>query len=137
LEDDYTPEQRDKYIFNREKCIGDEDCTAIFGLANLKNLVTLTNGESVSVRTLLKSIPSTPGMSQNRMFQVIDLIPSHMCTIVTFQQSVRQHIEAFKPRLEQLLRNAILVDQFHLLFVVPEDGNCFVGTMHKKNAKVI
>ncbi len=48
LEDEYTPDQRDKFIFNHEKFLGDEDCTAIYGLNDLNTTVTLSNQAKVS-----------------------------------------------------------------------------------------
>jgi hypothetical protein len=35
LEDEYSDSQREKFIFNHTAYLGDEDCTAIFGLADL------------------------------------------------------------------------------------------------------
>jgi len=68
LENDYTDEQRTKYLFNHTTFIGDEDCMAIYGLANLSNKVTMKDGSIIMIRTLLKSLPASPGMSRNRLF---------------------------------------------------------------------
>lgn len=70
--DQYTTEQRDKFIFNNETYLGNEEITAIHGLQNLNTKVTLTGGKKTTLRTLLKSIPATEGMSRNKLFQVVD-----------------------------------------------------------------
>ncbi len=61
LDNEYTAEQQDKFITNHEAYLGDEDCTAKLQDWNTK--VELTNGNSISIRSLLKSIPSLPGIS--------------------------------------------------------------------------
>jgi hypothetical protein len=66
LEEEYTATQRDKFIFNHERKIGDEDCTAIYGLKDLNTVIQLSNQSRVSIRTLLKDIPAPPGMSTAR-----------------------------------------------------------------------
>jgi hypothetical protein len=87
LENDYTNEQRAKYLFNHLTFLGDEDCMAVYGLACLTNEVMLKDGSTITVRTLIKSLPASPGMSRNRLFQVVDINPSHECVIVTYQCS--------------------------------------------------
>jgi len=86
LEDEYSPDQRDKFIFNHERFLGDEDCTAIFGLCDLNNVLTLKNNSKVSIRTLLKGIPSHPAMSKPRLFHIVDPNATQQCTLVTFQK---------------------------------------------------
>jgi len=45
---------------------------AIFSLSDLNKAVKLQNNATVTIWTLLKSIPPLPGMSRNRLFQVVD-----------------------------------------------------------------
>jgi len=52
---------RTKLQFNHDKYIGDETLFCIGGFQNLNNLVTLKNGNSISIRMLLKSIPASEG----------------------------------------------------------------------------
>jgi hypothetical protein len=101
LENDYTNEQRAKYLFNHLTFLGDEDCMAVYGLACLSNEVTLIDGSTITVRTLLKSLPASPGMTRNRLFQVVDINPSHDSVIVTYQRSDRSFVEDRKFTLEQ------------------------------------
>jgi hypothetical protein len=62
LENDYTNEQRAKYLYNHLTFLGDEDCMAVYGLACLTNEVMLKDGSTITVRTLIKSLPASPGM---------------------------------------------------------------------------
>jgi hypothetical protein len=86
LEDEYTPEQRDKFIFNHESYLGEENCMAIFGLDNLNSQVPLTNNDTVTLWSLLKGIPDLPGMSQPWLFLTVDPNATQTCTLVTFQK---------------------------------------------------
>jgi len=64
LDAEYTDAQRAKYLFNHQAYLGDEDCFAIFGLSNLETLLTLKDGKLTMIRTLLKSLPASEGMSR-------------------------------------------------------------------------
>jgi hypothetical protein len=134
LENDYTPAQCDKFLYNHEKYIGDEDCAAIFGLVDLNNIITVAD-QQVALRDLLKNIPAIPGMSRNKMFQVVDPNSNHTCTIVTFQKHERNYIEQQKPLLESLLRITVGEHQAHLIFLNLDDGIRFVGAIHKNRGK--
>jgi len=80
-------------FFNHEKYLGNEDCTAIFGFRDLYTIVTLKNGTSLTLRMLLKSIPSAPGVTKSRMFQIIDPNATQMCIIATFQKADHEIIK--------------------------------------------
>jgi hypothetical protein len=73
--------------------ISDQDCTAIFGLADLNTEVTLKDGSVITLRTLLKSLPASPGMVRTRLFQVVDPNAAQDCVLVTFQRCDRPFIE--------------------------------------------
>ncbi len=49
IEDDYTPQQGDKFIFNHENYLGEEDCMALFGLNDFNSNITLKNGTTTSI----------------------------------------------------------------------------------------
>lgn len=104
LEDDYTPAKWDKYIYNHEANLGDEDCTVIFGLADFCNMVTVTTGKQVSLCTLRKNTPTVPGMIRPK---VIDPTANQNCTIITFNHQDRPYIESQK----LLFRIIIMLDQ--------------------------
>jgi hypothetical protein len=81
-----TPEFQAKIIFNHEKYLGDEDVFSIGGFQDLKNTITLKSSSSVSLQTLLKSIPSSNGMSRSQLFQHVEPNASGIVTMVTFQE---------------------------------------------------
>jgi hypothetical protein len=49
IEDDYTPQQGDKFIFNHENYLGEKDCMALFGLNDFNSTITLKNGTTTSI----------------------------------------------------------------------------------------
>jgi hypothetical protein len=137
LENDYTDEQRTKYLFNHLTFIGDEDCMAVYDLASLTNEVTLKDGSIITVQTLLKSLPASPGMSKNRLFQVVDLNTSHDCVIVTYQRVDKSFIEDRKFTLEQELLSHLTPGQANLVFQDKFEGIQLVPAHHEHRGKII
>jgi hypothetical protein len=137
LENDYTDEQREKFLFNHMTFIGDKDCMVIYGLAQLSNEVTLKDGFNITVRTLLKSLPASPGMSRNRLFQVVDLKSSQDCVIVTYQRMDKSFIEERKFKLEKELLSHLVPGQANQVFEDELAGIQFVAAYHKNRGKVI
>jgi hypothetical protein len=60
LDDECTDSQREKFLFNHLSYLGEEDCTAIFSLADLNSKLTLKDGTSLTLRTLLKKPTGDP-----------------------------------------------------------------------------
>jgi hypothetical protein len=137
LDAEYTDGQRAKYLFNHQAYLGDEDCFAIFGLPNLETLLTLKDGKLTTIRTLLKSLPASEGMSRPRLFQVVDLMPSQDCVIVTFQRSDRPLVEERQFALEVELRDQLAPGEATKLFANEVTGLRFGLANHKNKGKVI
>jgi len=137
LDAEYTDTQRAKYLFNHQAYLGDEDCFAIFGLSNLETLLTLKDGKLTTIRTLLKSLPASEGMSRTRLFQVVDLVPSQDCVIVTFQRSDRPLVEERQFALEAELRDQLAPGEATKLFANEVTGLRFGLANHKNKGKVI
>ncbi len=114
-----------------------EDCFAIFGLPNLETLLTLKDGKLTTIRTLLKSLPASEGMSRPRLFQVVDLMPSQDCVIVTFQRSDRPLVEERQFALEVELRDQLAPGEASKLFAKEVTGLRFGLAHHKNKGKVI
>jgi hypothetical protein len=133
LEEDYTASQRDKLIFNHNKYLGTEDCMAIFGFKDLNTMVTLKTGVKVTLCTLLKSIPGVPGMSRSRLFQIVDPISSHMCTLITFQQRDRINTDQQKDKLTNIIEAIIGHDQLQNIIQDTDKGIIFSG--HDESTK--
>jgi hypothetical protein len=137
LEDEYSPDQRDKFIFNHERFLGDEDCTAIFGLCDLNNVLTLKNNSKVSIRTLLKGIPSHPAMSKPRLFHIVDPNATQQCTLVTFQKGDRSLVAESLDHLQDTLISLLAPNQLHRIFLDPKQGIRFVTAYHKFRGKFV
>lgn len=137
LNEDYTDEQRAKYLFNHVTYLGNEDCTAIIGLADIMNEVQLKDGSVITVRTLLKSLPATPGMARNRLFQVVDLNATREYVIVTFQRCDRTYIEERKFELEKEILSHLAPNQASKVFADEFEGIQFINAYHKQRGKVI
>jgi len=137
LESDYTDNQRTKYLFNHTTYLGDQDCIAIFGLNNLTNEVTLKDGSIITVRTLLKSLPASPGMSRNRLFQVVDPAANQDCVIATFQRCDKSFIEDRKFLLATEILSYLAPGQASVVFVDELESVSFVDAHHKNKGKVV
>lgn len=137
MEDEYTDGQRDKFLFNHLSYLGEEDCTAIFGLADLNGILTSKDGTSLSLRTLLKSLPGTPGLSCSRLFQVVDPNAAQTCDLVTFHRCDRPFIEARREKLEDKILSYLASGQAKKVVSDPLEGLQFVGAYHKKGGKVV
>ncbi len=135
--DQYTPEQRERIVFNHETYLGDEEVTAIHGLQNLNTEIMLKGGKTTTIRTLLKSLPATDGMSRNRLFQIADPNAGQTCTIVTFQKVDRQFIDLRKASIEQELRSVIAQGESAKIFINEVEGIWFGGHARKRNGKPI
>jgi len=137
LEAEYTDAQRAKYLFNHQAYLGDEDCVAIFGLSDLDTKVILTDNKEVTIRTLLKSLPASKGMSRPRLFQVVDCIPAQNCVLVTFQRSDRPMVEGRQFDLEVELCDQLASEQESKLFIDEVQRLRFGHAYHKNRGKII
>lgn len=133
----YSNEQRDKFIYNHEAYLGDEEISAIHGLRDLNTQITLKGGKSTTLRTLLKSLPATAGMSRKFLFHIVDPNAGQTCTIVSFQKCDRMYIEQRKINLENEIRAVLEQGECNKVFLNNEEGIWFGGHVRKKNGKPI
>ena len=133
----YSNEQREKFIYNHEQYLGEEEIMAIHGLQDLNTQVLLKGGKSTSIRTLLKSMPATAGMSRSTLFQVVDPNAGQTCTIVSFQKCDRSYVEKRKETLEKELRAVLAPGESENVFQSDEDGIWFGGHVRVRNGKPI
>lgn len=136
LQEDYTPSQRDKFIFNHNRYLGTEDCMAIFGLKDV-NTGNIKNRDKNNTSNVTQSIPGLQGMLKPRLFQTVDPNSSHMCTLITFQQCDRPYIEQQKHTLLTKIEAIIGKDQIPIIVHDIEKGIYFSGAHHKKKGKII
>jgi len=67
-----SPNYCSKILFNHDKFHVKEAVVCIGGWNNLKTMVTLRNGRAVSIQSLLKGFPASPGMSCSVLLETIE-----------------------------------------------------------------
>jgi hypothetical protein len=73
---------RDKIYYNHEKSTGDETVFSIGGLNDMKTIIKIKGNHTVSLRTLLKSLPASTGMSHPQLFKHAEPNSSGLVTMV-------------------------------------------------------
>ncbi len=81
-----SPEHQEKIIFNHNNYHGDEAFICIGGLNDLDTPISLTTGQNISLRKLLKGFPSSPGMMRPYLFQHIESNSAGMVIMATYQK---------------------------------------------------
>jgi hypothetical protein len=133
----YDQDKRNKYIFNHETYLGDEDVIAIHGLRDLNTEICLKGGLKTTIRMLLKSLPATQGMQRNRLFHIVDPNAGQTCTIATFQKQDKHFVEQRKLSLEQEIRSVLDKGEATKVFTDEIEGIWFGGTIKIKNGKPV
>jgi hypothetical protein len=133
----YSNEQRDKFIYNHDQYLGDEEITEIHGLQDLNTQILLKGGKSTTIRTLLKSLPATEGMSRSKLFQVVEPNAGQTCTIVSFQKGDRQYVDKRKATLEKEIRSVLAPGESENVFQNDAEGIWFGGHIRMRNGKPI
>jgi hypothetical protein len=133
----YSPEQRNKIIYNHESFLGAEEAISIGGLADLNTPIKIKGGHEIPLRLLLKSLPATQGMSRSQLFQFVEPNISGVITLATFQSVDKEYIEKRKLTLEAEIRKIIEPGEETKVFKNNEDGLWFGGVRKNKNGKVI
>ena len=136
LEADYSDAQRANFYSTILPILGTKTAF-FFGLNKLTNELTLKDGSIITIRTLLKSLPSSPGMSRNPLFQVIDPAANQDCVIATFQRCDKSFIEDHKFTLETEILSYLASSQAAVLFADEFEGISFVDAHHKNKGKAV
>jgi len=95
-----TPEFRAKILFNHLQFLGEEAAFSTGGFQDLKNIIKPRNGNSVSLCTLIKSVPASTGMTRPQLFQHVEPNISGIVTMVTFQKQDSNLVFACQKTLE-------------------------------------
>jgi hypothetical protein len=128
-----TPEFRTKIAFNHEQYLWDEALLSIGGLNNLNTSIALRNGKSITIRTLLQSIPATEGMTRPQLFQTVEPNAASIITLVTYQAEDSELVAVRQSLLKSELRQIIADNEEDKLFTNPEEGIWF-GTVTKSKS---
>jgi hypothetical protein len=126
-----------KVLFNHEKYIGEEEAFSIGGFQDLKTQVKLKNGSTVSLCTLIKSIPLSSGMSRPQLFQQVEPKISGIVTMVTFQKQDHDLVYQCQNTLESEIRQIIAEGQEYNVFVDDADGIWFGGVNKTKTGRIL
>ncbi len=132
----HEPSYRQKVIYNHERYLGEEEALCIHGLQDFNMIVTLKNGQHVSLRMLLRSIPATQGMSRPQLFQLIET-NSQNIIIATYQKSDRAHVAARKMTLETDLKAQLTPEYASKIFQSEADGLWFTPILKTKQGQII
>jgi hypothetical protein len=126
-----SAEYHSKILYNHEQFLGDQMALSIGGLQNLNNMIQLKSlNHQISLRSLLKSLPATKGMSLPVLFQHVEPNFSNTITMVVFQKVDHSFIIARQSSLESEICSLLAMDEEPKVFLNPQDGIWF-GGIHK------
>jgi hypothetical protein len=125
-----------KILFNHEQYNGDADAFSIGGFQDLKAIITLWNGDKVSLHTPLKSLPASSGMSCPQLFNRVEPNSSGVVTMVTFQKQDCNKVLLCQKSLETEIRQVIADEEDEKIFISPEEGIWFGGVNKTRTGKM-
>jgi hypothetical protein len=132
-----TSKFRSKVLFNHSQFLGEEAAFSIGGLQDLKTMVKLKNGNTVPLRTLIKSIPASEGMSRPQLFMQVEPNITGIVTMVTFQKADSALVTARQKILESEIRQVIANGEEDNVFVCNEDGIWFGGVNKTRTGRIL
>jgi hypothetical protein len=133
----YDNTYRDKIIYNHEQYLGNEAAISIMGLNDLNTMVKLTNNITVSIRTLIKSLPASHGMVRPQLFHRVEPNTSGGLTMATFQECDMKFIHSRKMTLENELRSLLDKGEDEKLFQSSAEGLWFDNVHKTKKGQII
>jgi hypothetical protein len=126
----YDNEYRNKIIFNHEQYSGTEAAISTMGLNDLNTLVKFTSDITISIRTLIKSLPAPQSMSRPQLFHHVEQNASGGLTMATLQENDRPYITDRKLTLESKIRSLLAPQEDEKLFQSSAEGIWF-DNVHK------
>jgi len=133
----YSPEYRTKILFNHDKFNGEEAAVCIGGLHNLKTVIKLKNDSTVTLQSLLKGIPATPGMSKSFLFQHIEPNATGVVAMAVYQKADQAYIDKRKLTLKSEIRQVIANGEETKVFQDSKEGMWFGSVFKNKGGKVL
>jgi hypothetical protein len=129
---------REKIFFNHERKVGDETVVSIGGLQDLKTLIRIKgSSQEITIRTLLKSLPASPGMTTAQLLIHAEANHADIVTMGVYNRADHSHILARQSTLEQELRSIIEPGEEAKIFQDLNDGIWFAGGFHQRNGRII
>jgi hypothetical protein len=133
----HEPAYRQKVIYNHERYIGDEEAICIHGLQDFNMTVTLKDGQHVTLRMLLRSIPATLGMSRPQLFQQVETNATKDVIIATYQKSDCKYVEERKMALETDLVAQLCPERSTQIFVDVSEGLWYTTVSKTKHGQIV
>jgi hypothetical protein len=133
----YSDEYRRKLILYHESYIGNEEAISIRGLKDLQQRVTISTGDVITVRELLKLLPAAPGMCRSQLFQLIELNNSGTVTMGIYQARDRELVLQRAADIEAEIRTILAEGEANKIFNDEVLGNTIGGTQKTKNGKIL
>jgi hypothetical protein len=107
------------------------------GLNDLNTMVKLNHDITVSIRTLIKSLPASQGMSRPQLFHHVEQNTSGGLTLATFQECDRKYIQDRKMTLENELRSLLEKGEDEKLFQSCAEGLWFDNVHKTKKGQIL
>jgi hypothetical protein len=133
----YTPEYQTKLISNHEAYIGEEAAISIRGLRELNSKVKIVTGETITLHTLLKSLPASSGMSHPQLFQFIELNNAGTVIMGIYQACDQELVKQHADDIEQELWHIIAEGEASKIFIDELTGIEVGGTYKTKHRRII
>lgn len=133
----YTPEYRTKLIANHDAYIGDETAISIRGLRDLQTDVKIITGDTITIHTLLKSLPATKGMSCPQLFQFVELNNAGTVVMGIYQACDSEYIKQRAEDIEKEIRDIIQEGEASKIFEDEISGISIGGTYKTKQRKIL
>jgi hypothetical protein len=123
---------REKILYNRRKHNGHVQVLAVGGLNNLQTVVKLKTGQSIMLRTLLKSLPASQGMSHPLLFQHFEANATGTIHMAIYQRSDHDLVTARLASIQQEILQVLAEGEEAKIFANPQEGLWF-GNVHQNS----
>ena len=133
----HEPAYRQKVIYNHERYLGEEEALCIHGLQDFNTTVQLKNGQHVTLRLLLRSLPATLGMSRPQLFQTVETDSTKDVILVTYQKRDKEYVNARKMTLESDFSVQLAQGEISKVFISEMEGIWFTPVTKTKYGQII
>jgi hypothetical protein len=133
----YDALYRQKVVYNHEQFLGEEMALAIHGLQDLDSGVKLKNGQTITIRMLIRGLPATQGMSRPQLFQPAETNASRDCIITTYQKSDKDLVIARLYTLENDIRAQLAEGEAENIFISEIEGIWFTQITKTKSGQIV
>jgi len=127
-----SSQYREKILYNHQKYNGLCSMTAVGGLQDLNTEVKLKTGQMISLRSLLKSIPATQGMTRPLLFQHFEPNSSKTVHMAVYQKMDHDHIMERMKTLEGDIKFVLATGEETKVFINSAEGMWYGSVYQNK-----